>query len=265
MIFSMSTQSFFLAWIGMEINLLSFIPLMLSKSKYSAESMLKYFLIQSLASIIYMLSLITQNDFFLFNILMISTLCMKMGVAPLHQWLMPVIEGMSWPNIFLLLTLQKLIPLVLLSITLSEHSTILVNFFIINSALVGSLGGLTQTSLPKIMAYSSIAHMSWLIVSLTLSDFIWTVYFSFYTLILFSAISLFHLNQIYSLNNLISKNKYLNGLLLSTVFMSLSGLPPFTGFFPKLIVMQTLISSMNLFILSILLTSTLISLFFMYA
>jgi NADH-ubiquinone oxidoreductase chain 2 len=90
---------------GLEINLLSFIPLSIkSNNLFTSESLLKYFLTQALASCVLLFSIILFNFFIEFNekinflmifILFNASLIMKRGVAPFHFWFPNVIEGLN--------------------------------------------------------------------------------------------------------------------------------------------------------------------------
>lgn len=254
-----------MAWVGIEINLLSFIPLILRKNrKYNTEGAVKYFLIQALASSLIIapsVSLIFLN--YSISVMLLIALIIKIGAAPLHQWLPSIIERLSWPNTLTLLTLQKINPFVIIFIlpdTISLN-TIIYTCIILSSA-VGAIRGLIQTSVRKIIVFSSIAHIAWLLTTTSISPWAWISYFFIYFFILFSALTLFFLFQIFYLNQITFKINFKYSVLVSLAILSLGGLPPFTGFLPKLIVTQLLISHSNHFPLFPLLISTFISLFF---
>nr|YP_009172204.1 NADH dehydrogenase subunit 2 [Kamimuria chungnanshana]ALF36413.1 NADH dehydrogenase subunit 2 [Kamimuria chungnanshana] len=273
-IISISANSWFGAWIGLEINLLSFIPLMTyTTNSMSSEASLKYFLTQALASATLLFSvifaalifslpntLLTLNPFL--NSLIASSLLLKMGAAPFHFWFPGVMEGINWMNGFMLMTWQKIAPLMLLSynLSLNTFSTLV----IILSILIGSLGGLNQTSLRKILAYSSINHIGWLIAALVLQENIWNIYFVTYSfltatiIIMLQLFSISHINQTFSLNSIEPIIKF----SLFTSLLSLGGLPPFLGFLPKWIVIQNLASSGMMFTVTVMVTTTLITLFY---
>nr|AWI62650.1 NADH dehydrogenase subunit 2 [Epimeria frankei] len=262
-ILGLSSNSIFIMWLSMEATLLSFIPLTLKKNKYSTESSIKYFLIQSLASILFIMGAITSSSYLISPFLMMFSLLMKMGAAPTHQWMPPVAEGMSWPSFYLLITSQKIIPLTMyMFITKHQYMYFMSITFIIISALIGSLVGLSQTSLQKILVYSSISHMSWLLTATLMNNFFWIMYFLLYSFVLASVVVPFHLNSIFSINQMIYKNKNHLGFFNSLALLSLGGMPPFTGFIPKLIMTTELTKMSYSFLLFPLLTSTFISLFF---
>nr|ARH54106.1 NADH dehydrogenase subunit 2 [Bembidion varium] len=270
---SVSSYTWMGTWMGLEINLLSFIPIIkMHNNQYSSESSMKYFLVQALASTVFLFSILllsfsqsmiseTQN----FNVMLLmmtnSALMLKMGAAPFHFWFPEIVEGMNWMNTLLLMTWQKIAPMMLLSYTIKFSNYILI--IIMMSALVGSLGGLNQVSLRKLMAYSSINHLGWMMSTFLISNMMWMLYFIIYSYISISIVimlnffKIFYLKQIYLLLN---KN-LLTKFILMLNLLSLGGLPPFLGFLPKWMVIQSL--SYNYMYLSLfLIMFTLITLFF---
>nr|AYQ19119.1 NADH dehydrogenase subunit 2 [Erotylinae sp. 4 ACP-2013] len=255
---TISSYSWLGMWMGLEINLLSIIPLMKGNNNiFPAESALKYFLTQTLASIILLFSIIlTMNfmDYFLLSntsiLIFNSAIFMKMGAAPFHFWFPEIMEGLSWMNSLLMLTWQKLAPMILLMYSFNPMT--FTAFIIITSAIVSSIMSLNQISLRKIMAYSSINHISWMISSMIFSKILWMMYFCIYSIIsiniilIFNNLDILYLNQLY---NSFYQNK-LSKLLFSLNFLSLSGLPPFLGFLPKWLTVNSMIMN-NLYFLAL--------------
>nr|YP_010049523.1 NADH dehydrogenase subunit 2 [Mirocaris indica]QPL15858.1 NADH dehydrogenase subunit 2 [Mirocaris indica] len=261
-----SSSSWFTAWLGLELNLLSFIPIISSKfNQYSSEASLKYFLIQALGSAIILAS---APSFLLFewspNMLICSALLLKMGAAPVHFWFPAVMEGINWPQCIILMTIQKIAPMLMLSYTYSTLTLSIIFFASITSSLVGSISGLNQTLMRKIMAYSSINHMAWMLAAIHLSEIMWMTYFLVYALISSSIALIMHSQQIYHFNQLSSHNFKTSATKLITFisFLSLGGLPPFLGFIPKWLVIQELSNSKAFVWLLFLLISALITLFY---
>nr|YP_010159293.1 NADH dehydrogenase subunit 2 [Perlesta teaysia]QRG31743.1 NADH dehydrogenase subunit 2 [Perlesta teaysia] len=271
---SISANSWFGAWIGLEINLLSFIPLMANTSNLmSTEASLKYFLTQALASATLLFTVIASAMIFslpstlhisnvFLNTLVSSSLLLKMGAAPFHFWFPGVMEGLSWINGLTLMTWQKLAPLMLLSFNFTLNT--FTSLIIIASVIIGSIGGLNQTSLRKILAYSSINHLGWLTAALMIGENLWNIYFITYTFLTATIIfmlwsfKLSHLSQTYSLT-------YIPPVIKFSLFMSLlslGGLPPFIGFLPKWIIIQSLTTANLKIIVTIMVVMTLITLFY---
>lgn len=262
---SICARSWFRAWIGLELNLLSFIPLIASKNNsYSSEAALKYFLIQALGSVILLIStIIILIKIHLFSLFLLSTLLLKIGAAPFHFWFPPTLEGIIWPQVFILITIQKIAPISLLSHYVLEQPN-LIFISIIISAIVGALGGLNQTLLRKILAYASVNHIAWINISLIIRETLWLIYFLMYSLISIIVILIFYIIQIFHLNHFVNQivNKPVLKINLLTRFLSLGGLPPFIGFIPKWLVIQHLSSSNNILVLFTLLASSLFTLFY---
>nr|ABN72886.1 NADH dehydrogenase subunit 2 [Drosophila hubeiensis]ABN72896.1 NADH dehydrogenase subunit 2 [Drosophila sinobscura] len=268
---TVTSNSWLGAWMGLEINLLSFIPLMSDNNNMtSTEASLKYFLTQALASTVLLFSsilLMLNNSMNIeinessISMIILSTLLLKSGAAPFHFWFPNMMEGLTWMNALMLMTWQKIAPLMLISY-LDIKNLLLVS--VILSVIVGAIGGLNQTSLRKLMAFSSINHLGWMLMSLMISESIWLIYFLFYSFLsfiltfMFNIFKLFHLNQLFSwfVNSKILK------FTLFMNFLSLGGLPPFLGFLPKWLVIQQLTICNQYFVLTIMMMSTLITLFF---
>nr|YP_009691996.1 NADH dehydrogenase subunit 2 [Paradyschiria parvula]QEG77631.1 NADH dehydrogenase subunit 2 [Paradyschiria parvula] len=257
-----SSNTWISMWMGLEINLLSFIPLLNNNKLMSSEASLKYFLIQTIASSILLLSIILiMNNFFFMKMMITTSLLLKMGTPPFHFWLLSIIEGLSWFNVFIMLTWQKIAPMMILSL-LSMNPMIMISMIL--SSLIGAIGGINQTSMRKLISYSSINHMSWMIYSLMNNIILWTMYLILYSIILIPLIYLFNSKQIYHINQLslsFISNKYIKIMLMINL-LSLGGLPPFTGFFPKWMLIN-LMTINNQFLLSIIMIlCSLITLFF---
>nr|UJT63714.1 NADH dehydrogenase subunit 2 [Eulithoxenus emeljanovi]UJT63716.1 NADH dehydrogenase subunit 2 [Eulithoxenus emeljanovi] len=270
-IISVTSTSWLGVWMGLEINLLSFIPLMTNtKNIMSTEASLKYFLVQALASAMLLFSIIlmsTMSNTFLletsvFQILICSALLLKMGAAPFHFWFPGTMEGLSWKNCFILMTWQKIAPLMLLAYVIEMN--IFITMVIITSVLIGSLGGLNQSSLRKLMAYSSINHLGWMISAMIVGENMWELYFIVYTFLSLSIVLLFNIHHIYHINqNLLTlTNNRTTKSCLFLLLLSLGGLPPFLGFFPKWLIIQTLTEMNYQFIVTIMVIMTLVTLFY---
>nr|AML26464.1 NADH dehydrogenase subunit 2 [Staphylinidae sp. BMNH 1274657] len=268
---SISSNSWMGMWIGLEINLMAFIPLLQEKNNlYSSESSLKYFLTQALASLILLFSLIFMSKNFLImknidnSIMLIfnSALLTKMGMAPFHFWFPEVIEGLNWFNCLILLTWQKITPMVLVMYNINFQYFFFM--IIIFSMLISGFMGLNQTSLRKIMAYSSINHMAWMISAMFFSESIWFYYFFIYTILTINIILIFKLINIFYINQLMISlnNNFMLKFFFSLNFLSLGGLPPFLGFFPKWLTIQFLMMNNWILLAFFMVILTLLTLFF---
>nr|AKN78897.1 NADH dehydrogenase subunit 2 [Chromatomyia horticola] len=267
---TVSSNSWLSAWMGLEINLLAFIPLMSDNKLMSTECSIKYFLTQALASTVFLFAttfFILENYYSLSinliysKLLILSALLMKMGAAPFHFWFPNVMQGLSWMNSLILMTWQKIAPFLLTSYVLHKPTII---FCAIASAILGAVGGLNQTSLFKLMAYSSINNISWMLMSMLKSEFIWLSYFLFYCFLTFTLVLMFNMFNISHINQLttFSMKSMTFKFIVFMNLLSLGGLPPFLGFAPKWLVIQSLTMNNQLITVMILIISSLITLFF---
>nr|YP_010490474.1 NADH dehydrogenase subunit 2 [Neoverruca intermedia]UWM12960.1 NADH dehydrogenase subunit 2 [Neoverruca intermedia] len=264
-IISISSSSIFGIWLGLEINLMSFIPMIinLDHNKKSSEAAIKYFLIQAIASAIVLYSslmfiLFSGNMITLIPSFIITmALGMKLGMAPFHFWFPETMEGLSWINSVILLTWQKISPLIILSLL---YSPPILMFLALTSALTGAISGLNQTSLRKILSYSSISHLGWIGSVMHVNNKMWLIYFLIYSImsvilcLSFFTLSLNYFSQLIYMNN--PKKK----IMIFINLLSMGGMPPLLGFLPKWT--SILILSKNSPILMILIMSSLITLYF---
>nr|YP_009498549.1 NADH dehydrogenase subunit 2 [Parapenaeopsis hungerfordi]AWK60864.1 NADH dehydrogenase subunit 2 [Parapenaeopsis hungerfordi] len=262
---SISSTSWFGVWIGLELNLMSFIPIIsLKNNQYSSEAALKYFLIQALGSSVIILSasLLLINNLSS-NLFLAAALLLKAGAAPFHFWFPSVMEGLQWPQAIMLMTIQKVAPLSLLSYLENSTHPILTSAIIL-SALIGAIGGINQTLLRKIMAYSSINHMAWMISAMMVSETSWLIYFLFYSFLASSIALLFNFQDAYHISHIFNHTSSQPEIKMLTFMslLSLGGLPPFSGFIPKWFIIQELSSSNMFMTLLVLLLSALLTLFY---
>lgn len=249
------------AWIILEINILRFIPIMLqSKSNQETEAAIKYFLSQALGSILLLLgssiiirTLIDKN---LATVILITSLLLKLGAAPCHLWFPSVITSLSWINCFILSTWQKIAPLILLSFSyisrsLPKQTTLIA----ITGTTVGGIIGLNQTNLRTILAYSSISHLGWIIILSSTPIICITYLLLYFTTVtpIFLLISHSNIKTTIQINTN-QKIKY-TYLILLVILCSLAGIPPLTGFLPKLLAIITLSKTQYIVVLIILMGS----------
>nr|YP_010175663.1 NADH dehydrogenase subunit 2 [Lactoria cornuta]QSM34670.1 NADH dehydrogenase subunit 2 [Lactoria cornuta] len=248
-----ASSHWLLAWMGLEINTLAIIPLMAQHHHPRAvEATTKYFLTQATAAAMLLFASTTnawlsgqweiQQMSHPLPITMITiALALKVGLAPLHSWLPEVLQGLDLTTGLILSTWQKLAPFALLLQLQPTNSTILIMFGL-TSTLIGGWGGLNQTQLRKILAYSSIAHLGWMILILQFNTSLTLLTLLTYFIMTFSTFLIFKLNQATNINTLATswaKTPVLT-TLAPLALLSLGGLPPLTGFMPKWLILQEL-------------------------
>nr|QOJ44812.1 NADH dehydrogenase subunit 2 [Allobates femoralis] len=275
-IITLSSFHWILAWIGLEINTLAIIPLM-TKNPHprSIEAATKYFLTQAAASALILFSSILNAWFTgewtisnltnpISTILLSIAISTKLGLAPFHFWMPEVLQGLTLQTGWILSTWQKLAPLSLLLQLSQSINLTLTTILGLLSILIGGWGGINQNQTRKILAFSSIAHLGWMIAILKISPQLSLLNFIIYILMtstLFYTFIAMNSVNITQLTTTWTKIPTLTALSLLSL-LSLSGLPPLTGFLPKWLIAQELIKQ-DLTILSfIMLMLTLLSLFF---
>nr|AIG23332.1 NADH dehydrogenase subunit 2 [Onychogalea unguifera] len=273
---TLTSNHWLMAWMGLEINTLAIIPMMTYPNHpRSTEAAVKYFLTQATASMLVMFAIIhnawTTNQWTLFQIsnptasvLMTLALAMKLGLAPFHFWVPEVTQGIPLSSGMILLTWQKIAPTALLyQISPTLNMKILVTLAFL-STMLGGWGGLNQTHLRKILAYSSIAHMGWMTVIMLINPSLALLNLLIYiiaTLTLFLMLNFASVTKIKSLTNLWNKSTPMTMAILLTL-LSLGGLPPLTGFMPKWLILQELVANNNITIAILMALSALLNLFF---
>nr|AAS00868.1 NADH dehydrogenase subunit 2 [Hutchinsoniella macracantha] len=243
---SISSSSWFGVWVGLELNLMSFVPLVTSVfNRLYSEAALKYFLIQAFGSVILLFSVLgyvfSSSLFFL--IFLMGSLLLKLGAAPFHFWFPNVMGGLSWMGVILLMVMQKITPFVMLNyIYLCVGDYLLI--FLVMSILVGSLGGLNQLLLRVLLAYSSIGHVGWMMGGILVSDVVWFLYFIIYSLCSLALILFFMWGDINCFSQLYGSLffSYSYLLFIGLLLISLGGLPPFLGFYSKWMVIFGLLN-----------------------
>nr|WNH18501.1 NADH dehydrogenase subunit 2 [Opistognathus macrognathus] len=248
-----ASSHWLLAWMGLEMNTLAIIPLMAQHHHPRAvEATTKYFLTQAAAAAM-LLFASTTNAWLsgqweiqhishpLPTTMITLALALKIGLAPVHAWLPEVLQGLDLTTGLILSTWQKLAPFALLLQIQPSNSTMLI-LLGLTSTLVGGWGGLNQTQLRKILAYSSIAHLGWMILVLQFSPSLTLMALLTYFIMTFSTFLIFKLNNSTNINSLsISWTKApIITTLTPLVLLSLGGLPPLTGFAPKWLILQEL-------------------------
>lgn len=284
-----SSNHFITLYLAIELQSLSFYILTASQkqSVFSIEAALKYFILGSIASgfilfgssIIYILTgslnfsnlqllLLNINFFenipFLLGLLyaiifILSGIFFKIGAAPFHFWLPDVYEGAP-NNVTTFFAIVPKISFISLIIHLFFESfytisCFLAPFFLITSLFsmfIGTLSSLKQKKIKRLLAYSSISHVGFILIGFTDIALNAIPYLILYVLIYISmSINLWFsylvlmINQkpikyITELTNLAKENKIL-ALIITINLFSLAGIPPLAGFFSKFFIFLTAI------------------------
>nr|YP_002929310.1 NADH dehydrogenase subunit 2 [Otolemur crassicaudatus]BAH69196.1 NADH dehydrogenase subunit 2 [Otolemur crassicaudatus] len=264
-----------LIWVGLEMNMLAVTPILIKKAMpRSTEAATKYFLTQATASMLLMMAIIinamhtgqwtTKTNNSMTPLIILLALAMKLGMAPFHFWVPEVTQGVALTSGMILLTWQKLAPIaILLQLHQSMEPDIIMPIALL-SILVGGWGGLNQTQLRKILAFSSIAHMGWMIAVLTFnpsSTILNLLIYLILTMTMFTMLIPNSNTTTLSLAHLWNKAPTFILTILITL-LSLGGLPPLSGFLPKWIIIQDLSKNYNIAMSTFMAILALLNLFF---
>ena len=280
-------------YLSIELQSLSFYILTASQKKsiLSIESALKYFILGSIASgfilfgssLIYVITgSLNFNNIFLFLsninflnnidlligiiysfIFIIIGILFKIGAVPFHFWLPDVYEG-SPNNITTFFAIVPKLSFIGILIRLFFDVFYSISFFLeiffyivsLLSMFIGAISSLQQKKIKRLLAYSSISHIGFILIGFTSNIYNNIPYILLYIIIymimninLWTSILYINLNKkpikyLTDLSNLISINKLISFIIILNI-LSLAGIPPLAGFFSKLFIFFSAIKSNN--------------------
>nr|AAT78256.1 NADH dehydrogenase subunit 2 [Anolis sagrei] len=275
-IITMTSHHWLLAWIGLEINTMSIIPIISTTHHPRAtEAATKYFLTQAAASALILFSSminawetgtwdITQLSSTPSHILLTAALAMKLGLVPMHFWLPEVLQGSTLMTALIVTTWQKIAPMTLFYLTINSLSTTILLFMGLTSTIIAGWAGLNQTQTRKIMAYSSIAHLGWMITISSIMTNLMVMNLMIYmimTFALFQALILSKSKTIQDTTTTWAMSPIVTTMIMA-LLLSLGGLPPLTGFMPKWLILEELVTQNLIPTATVMALSALLSLFF---
>jgi len=248
-------------WIRLELNILRFLPIISSKENIEIENSMKYFLIQRWASVIFLIRFfffyIINNSFY---ILINLSLFIKLGIRPFHSWFISILKTSSLHILFILSTIQKIIPLVIIFNIKSNNFILFIVIFLTLFFIIMLLP--STLSINKVLAISSINNVIWLLIRVLFSLKIIFMYIGIYIYLLIGFINIYKfygLNIFTQMNSMIFFDKF----IIIIIFISLGGMPPLLGFLGKIIILKILLSNfINMIIVFIIIMSSLLLLYF---
>ncbi len=268
--------------------------------KKSSEAGLKYFVLSALSSglLLYGCSLIygfsgstnfniianqlNSNSYVLtFGIVFILVgLAFKISAVPFHMWAPDVYEG-SPTSVTLIFTMVPKIAALTVFIrflyipffNLIDQWQIIIIFLSIASMLFGAIAAIGQTNIKRLIAYSSIGHMGYVLAGLATgsnegiqSSILYLSIYIIMNLGFFSVLLMLKRNNQYfeDIKDLsgLSQHHPLLSLSLLLILFSLAGIPPLAGFFAKFYVFKSVIEQSMYFLAIIGLVTTVIAAFF---
>nr|NP_033651.1 NADH dehydrogenase subunit 2 [Terebratulina retusa]CAB59854.1 NADH dehydrogenase subunit 2 [Terebratulina retusa] len=251
---ALSSSTWFFIWIGMEINLISFV-IILTQAKARQENFMAfiYFLFQEVGSYLLlvgvMLSLLPLPLETLSHWMVITSLSLKIGLIPLHYWVLPAFSSISWFNCLFLIIPQKLAPIFILAqVPLLSSSKIVISICALTSILWGAQAMMNMTLIRQIIAYSSINQTGWMTMLIVSSPQSFPPYFLIYstiTVALLYPMSQTKARASFSQSNMPDTMDKSSLMFLALALLSLSGLPPAFGFTMKWLALSSAMSSLS--------------------
>ncbi len=291
-----SANNFLVIYLGLELLTLASYALVALRRDHSqsVEAAMKYFVLGAMASgfLLYGLSMIygatgsldigqvfqainggqIRHQVLVFGtVFVVAGLGFKLGVVPFHMWVPDVYQGAptaitlligSAPKLAAFGMTMRLLVDGLLPLAFDWQQMLMV--MAVCSLLIGNLAGLLQTNLKRMLAYSTISQMGFVLLGLMSgvlhgnvdpnavenaysSAMFYVVTYVLTTLAAFGVILLlardgFESEEIADFAGLNQRSPLYAGVLAVCLF-SMAGIPPLVGFYAKLSVLQALVSS----------------------
>ncbi len=289
-----SGNNFLVIYMGIELLTLSSYALVALRrdNAVAIEAAMKYFVLGALASgfLLYGMSMLygatgsldlhevfkainsgqIKHQVLIFGLVfMVAGLAFKLGVVPFHMWIPDVYQGaptvitlliggapkLAAFAVFIRILVEGLLPLAI------DWQQMLM-FMAIASLLIGNFAAIAQTNIKRMLAFSTISHMGFVLIGLMSgvlnghtqaagsaygSAMFYVVSYVLTTLASFGIILLlsrqgFESEEIADFAGLNQRSPYYAGIMAMCLF-SLAGIPPMVGFYAKLAVLQALLAS----------------------
>ncbi len=281
-----SANSMLMIYLGLELISLSVYALVAFNrdSGRGTESAMKYFVLGSMASgmLLYGMSMIygatgtlilpeiaeairtrgPDDILLIFGLVFVVVgIAFKFGVVPFHMWIPDVYEGAPPAVTLFISSVPKLAAFAMayrfLSTGLGDlhiHWQGMLASLAVLSIILGNLAAIMQTNIKRMLAYSTISHMGFVMLGLlpgTAFGFGASMYYvivygvmsvaSFSMVILLSSngVEAEHLEDFKGLNR---RNPYY-AAIMGLVMFSMAGVPPMVGFFAKLMVLKAVLEA----------------------
>jgi NADH-quinone oxidoreductase subunit N len=202
-------------------------------------------------------------------VFVIVGICFKISAVPFHMWTPDVYEGSPMPVTAFFAIVPKVAALALfIRLTLDAFSSSweqwqqIVIFVSAASMIVGALGAMRQTNIKRLIAYSSIGHVGYMLVGLAAANIEGVKAILLYLIIyislsagIFACIMMIKRKEgksedIASLSGL-AKTRPMLAMAIAVIMLSMAGIPPFAGFFAKFFIFFAAIKQ-GLYVLSVL-------------
>ncbi|HET9032584.1 MAG TPA: NADH-quinone oxidoreductase subunit NuoN [Dokdonella sp.] len=285
MMLLVSAGSLITAYLGLELLALSSYALVALNrdSAISAEAAIKYFVLGALASglLLYGMSMIygatgtldlvaisgligqVEHPGWLAIglVFIVSGVAFKLGAAPFHMWLPDVYHGAPTPVTVFIGSAPKIAAFGLLYRLLedglgpmSEHWTLMLAILSVFSLAVGNVFAIAQSNLKRLLAYSTISHIGFMLLGFVGASpagysaaMFYIISYTMTATVAFGIIALlaragFECEEIDDFKGLNQRSPWYAGIMAISMF-SLAGIPPLFGFFAKLLVLNAAIDA----------------------
>ena len=293
-----SSDNFLTAFIGLELQSLSLYLMAAfnTKNLKSNEAGIKYFSLGALSSgfLLFGISMIYYDtgSFYMQNLnnfttiseiglsLVLISLFFKVSAAPFHIWTPDVYEGSPTISTLFFASLPKFASLIFLfrvyqelNISCIQSLNYIFQIVCAISLLVGVYGAITQKVIKRLLAFSSINHIGFMLLGIMSYQFMSEGTLFFYLIIyLITTFGIFAvLLNLRTVEGEFTKISQLNGLRFTSnsksismlvFFFSLAGIPPFAGFFAKFFILSASITDGFFFLSIVAVLSSVIAAFY---
>jgi NADH-quinone oxidoreductase subunit N len=306
-----SGQNFIVIYLGLELLTLSSYALVALRRDHTqaTEAAMKYFVLGAMASgfLLYGMSMMygatgslelsavlkaiasgqVNHQVLVFGLVFIvAGLAFKIGAVPFHMWIPDVYQGAPTAATLMIGGAPKLAAFAILVRLLVEGMLPLafdwqqmLALLAIGSLLIGNLAAIAQTNLKRMLAYSTISQMGFVLLGFVAgvingettlaanaysSAMFYMVSYVLTTLAAFGIIMLlarqgFESEEITDLAGLNQRSPLYAGVMAICLF-SMAGIPPMVGFYAKLSVLQSLVASGQAFYIGLAIFAVIMSL-----
>jgi len=291
-------------YLGLELYSLSAYALIALNrdSRLSSEAAIKYFVLSALASglLLYGMSMIygatgtlslgaihdaasttTHANLLRFGLVfLVVGIGFKFGAAPFHMWIPDVYEGAPTPVVAFISSAPKLAAFGMAwRLLQSGMGTMVGDWRLMLAALavlsmaIGNVAAIAQTNLKRMLGYSTISHMGFLLLGLaggSPGGYSAAMYYAVcyalmstasFGIILLLARAGFECEMIDDLKGLNRRSPWFAGMMAIAMF-SLAGVPPLFGFFAKVLVLKAAIDAHMLWLAIVAIVFSIIGLFY---
>lgn len=260
----------------------------------SSEAALKYFILSALASCILLFgssliygftghtnfesisdyfvtyAMIAQQDvvtvpvaFLLGMILIMIAFAFKLGAVPFHMWIPDVYQGAPTLVTAFFAAVPKIAVMGLflnilyhIFIDYIEQWVQVITFLSIASMFVGAFGAIMQSNIKRLMGYSAIGHVGFMLIGVASGNamglksiLLYLIMYSAAVIGFFGCLMMVYKNdeaveEIKQLSGMVHKHTVISGAI-GALLLSMAGIPPFAGFFPKFFIFNAAIESEN--------------------